>query len=82
MKVRQDNVNFVRVPVFYRITNGHICVIVSHNVPDAIKSISKVFSDEKKAIETFFSAISSNLGNIERMIKYYFCWYIFRHRNL
>ncbi|UCG89590.1 MAG: NAD(P)-binding protein, partial [Candidatus Heimdallarchaeota archaeon] len=65
-----DHVDFIRVPEFYRITNGRMDVIVPHNVPEAIDSISKAFPEERKAVETFFSDISSIFGDYERMMEF------------
>ena len=65
-----DNIDFVRVPEFYRFTNGRTDVVVPHHVPDAIDSLSKVFPEEKEAIRTFFSDISSIFGNYERMMEF------------
>ncbi len=65
-----DNVDFVRVPEFYRFTNGRTDVVVPHHVPDAIDSLSKVFPEEKEAIRTFFSDVSSIFGNYERMMEF------------
>lgn len=65
-----DNVNFVKVPEFYRFTNSRTDVVVPHHVPDAIDSLSKVFQEEQEAIDNFFSDIFSIFGNYERMMEF------------
>ncbi|MFX1423671.1 MAG: phytoene desaturase family protein [Promethearchaeota archaeon] len=65
-----ENVDFIRLPEFYRFINGRIDVVVPFDVSEAIKSLLKVFPKEEIAIKTFFSDICSIFGNINRMMEF------------
>lgn len=60
-----DNVEFVRVPEFYRFTNGRCDVVVPHDIPEAISSLSEAFPTERTAIEKFFKDISHISSAVE-----------------
>ncbi len=67
-----DNVEFIRVPEFFRLTNGRIDITIPHDIPEAKNVLSKVFPTEKDAIETFFNDIIQNFnflvkGNLEKL---------------
>ncbi|MHA2247437.1 MAG: phytoene desaturase family protein [Candidatus Hodarchaeales archaeon] len=67
-----DNVEFIRVPEFFRLTNGRIDISIPHEVPEAKNVLSKAFPTEKEAIETFFNGITQNFnflveGNLEKL---------------
>ncbi|MFX0208926.1 MAG: phytoene desaturase family protein [Candidatus Hodarchaeota archaeon] len=70
-----DNVEFIKVPEFYRFTNGRYDVVVPQDIEKAISSLSEAFPKEINAIETFFndiSHISSAVGseNMPELLKF------------
>ncbi|UCG03772.1 MAG: NAD(P)/FAD-dependent oxidoreductase [Candidatus Heimdallarchaeota archaeon] len=67
-----SNVEFIRVPEFFKITNGRFDLTIPHNIPEAINVLSKAFPDEIEAIETFFKDIKQTYsflveGNLEKL---------------
>ncbi|MHA2224053.1 MAG: phytoene desaturase family protein [Candidatus Hodarchaeales archaeon] len=48
-----SNLDFIRIPEFYRFTNKLIDVTLPSNYPDVISDLIKAFPDEKEAIQTF-----------------------------
>ncbi|MFX0208531.1 MAG: phytoene desaturase family protein [Candidatus Hodarchaeota archaeon] len=70
-----DNVEFIKVPEFYRFSNGRYDVVVPHDIGEAISSLSEAFPEERNAIETYFSDISHissavGSGNIPELLKF------------
>lgn len=66
------NVEFIRVPEFFWITNGRIDITIPHDIPEATSLLSKAFPDEKDAVETFFKEIKQIFnflveGNLEKL---------------
>ncbi|MFX0172872.1 MAG: NAD(P)-binding protein [Candidatus Hodarchaeota archaeon] len=49
-----DNIEFIKVPEFYRFTNNRYDVVVPQDIGEAISSLSEAFPEERNAIETFF----------------------------
>ncbi|MFW9855145.1 MAG: phytoene desaturase family protein [Candidatus Thorarchaeota archaeon] len=49
-----DHVQFLRVPEFYRITNGRFDVVIPHGVDEARAALSIAFPKDIDAIDTFF----------------------------
>ncbi len=66
------NVEFIRVPEFFRITNSKIDITIPHDIPEAKRVLSKAFPHEQDAIETFFKDINQTFnflveGNLEKL---------------
>jgi phytoene dehydrogenase-like protein len=60
-----DNVDFLKVPEFYRFKNDRVDIVVSHNPEEATETLLKFFPDEKKAIDAYFAQIfNDEIGNI------------------
>ena len=69
-----NNVEFVKVPEFYRFQNNRIDVTVPANSDEAIKLLVEQFPDEAKGIRKFFKRIHKIQREICRMpIKQWFC---------
>ena len=67
-----DQVEFTRVPEFFRITNGRFDVTIPHDIPEAKNVLSKAFPDEQDAVDTFFKDIKEIYdslveGNLEKL---------------
>jgi phytoene dehydrogenase-like protein len=60
-----DNVEFLRVPEFYRITNGRFDVVIPHGVEEAKAALSIAFPNNIDAIETYFQ----DLDRIPRLLR-------------
>ena len=52
-----DNVEFLRVPEFYRFKNENYDIVVPDNAQKAMNTFIKYFPEEKKGIRTFFKII-------------------------
>jgi phytoene dehydrogenase-like protein len=60
-----DNVDFLKVPEFYRFINDRLDIVISHNPEEATETLLKQFPDEKKAIDAYFAQIfNDEIGNI------------------
>lgn len=67
-----NQVEFTRVPEFFKITNGRFDLTIPHDIPEAINVLSKAFPDEIESIETFFKDIKQTYsflveGNLEKL---------------
>jgi len=67
-----EQVSFVRVPEFFRITNGRFDITIPHDIPKTKRVLSKAFPDEQNAVDTFFEDIkqiydSLAEGNLEKL---------------
>lgn len=51
------NVEFLKIPEFYRFKNGRVDIVIPGNTKEAIKVLVKNFPDEKKGITRFFKKI-------------------------
>ncbi|MFX0149933.1 MAG: phytoene desaturase family protein [Candidatus Hodarchaeota archaeon] len=70
-----DNVEFIKVPEFYRFTNNRYDVVVPQDIGEAISSLSEAFPEERDAIETYFNDISHissavGSGNMPELLKF------------
>lgn len=54
-----ENVEFIKVPEFYRFKNGKYDFVVPNNIDEAIKVLVEKFPDEKKGISKYFKRIQS-----------------------
>jgi phytoene dehydrogenase-like protein len=52
-----DNVDFIRLPEFYRFVSPDIDIVIPDNPEDAIKTLVKAFPEEEKGIKKFFKKI-------------------------
>ena len=67
-----NQVEFIRVPEFFRITNGRFDITIPHDIPTAKSVLSKAFPGEQDAVDTFFKDIkeiydSLAKGNLEKL---------------
>lgn len=62
-----ENVEFVRVPEFYRLINNRLDITIPDNVNKAIKVLVNKFPKEEKAIKNFFKVIYSIYREINRL---------------
>ncbi len=52
-----DNVEFIRVPEFYRFVNERVDIVIPDNAERAIDTLIKKFPDEEQGIRKFFKVI-------------------------
>ncbi|TFH46945.1 MAG: NAD(P)/FAD-dependent oxidoreductase [Bacteroidia bacterium] len=52
-----DNVEFVRIPEFYRFLNGRISITVPHDAEAAARILSEAFPDEASGIKAYFDLL-------------------------
>ncbi len=52
-----ENVEFLKVPEFYRFTNERVDLVIPHNIDQAILNLVRVFPDEEKGIRKYFDII-------------------------
>ncbi|MCI5123042.1 MAG: NAD(P)/FAD-dependent oxidoreductase [Candidatus Electrothrix sp. AR5] len=52
-----DNIDFIRLPEFYRIKNQRIDVVVPSSTKEAVAALSEIFPEEKKGIKKFFQTL-------------------------
>jgi len=62
-----DNVDFIKVPEFYRFINGRIDFVMPDNHNEAVQALVRQFSKEKKGINKFFKRIDSIRKEINRL---------------
>ena len=62
-----DNVEFVRVPEFYRFQNGRIDITVPDDYPQAQAEFIKHFPAEQKGIRKFFAVITGIKRQLEAL---------------
>ncbi len=60
-----DELEFLKVPEFYRFVNGRYDVVVGHNPDEMIERLTKIFPSEKKGIQAYYELIV----NIRQVIK-------------
>jgi all-trans-retinol 13,14-reductase len=60
-----DNVEFLKVPEFYRFVNNRYDVTISHNPEEVQETLTKIFPNEKAGIKAYFFQIQ----NIKKIIK-------------
>lgn len=60
-----ENVNFLKVPEFYRFVNGKYDVVVSHNPDEVQDTLIKLFANEEEGISAYFQRIQ----NIRKIVK-------------
>lgn len=54
-----DNVEFIKLPEFYRFKNDRIDIVIPHGTEEAIKVLTKHFPEEEKGIKKYFRTINS-----------------------
>jgi len=62
-----DNVEFVKIPEFYRFTNGRVDIIIPDNMEEAIKVLIERFPEEVDGIKKFFQTIKNIIREIYRL---------------
>ncbi len=62
-----DNVEFLRLPEFYRFTNERIDIVIPDNRQQAIKVLTKHFPKEKTGIKKFFKVIYKIQQQVNRL---------------
>lgn len=62
-----DNVEFLRLPEFYRFTNKRLDIIIPDNRQEAIDLLIKHFPKEKRGIKKFFKVIYKIQQEINRL---------------
>ncbi len=60
-----ENVNFLKVPEFYRFVNGRYDFVVSHNPDEVQENLIEVFPQEEEGIKAYFHQIL----NIRKIVK-------------
>lgn len=66
-----DNIEFVRVPEFYRFIKGDFDIVIPHDIQKAIDTLLKAFPEEEKAINTFFKDLPVLMeGNMEKIMNF------------
>lgn len=51
------NVEFIRVPEFYRFVSEHLDIVIPHDPAEAMKVLGRKFPDESEGIKAFFDQI-------------------------
>jgi len=62
-----DNVEFLRVPEFYRFTNERVDIVIPDNRQEAINVLIKHFPKEKTGIKKFFKVIYKIQQEVNRL---------------
>ena len=62
-----DNVEFLRVPEFYRFVKGKVDIVIPDNREEAIKVLTNEFPKEEKGIKKFFKKIHVIQREINRL---------------
>ena len=61
------NVEFIKVPEFYRVVNKSTDIVIPDNTSDAIKILKEEFPEEKRGINKFFKIIHSIRREVHRL---------------
>jgi len=64
-----DNLEFIRVPEFYRFTNGRVDVVIPDNTERAIDTLIRKFPEDEKGLRKFFRVIVEIRREISRLPK-------------
>lgn len=62
-----DNVEFVKIPEFYRFTNGRVDIVIPDSMEEAIKVLIEKFPKEANGIKQFFQTIKNINREITRL---------------
>lgn len=62
-----DNVEFLRLPEFYRFTNARVDIVIPDNTKEAIEVLTEKFPEEEKGIQKFFKRIHAIQKEINRL---------------
>ncbi len=62
-----DHVEFIRVPEFYRFTNGRVDMVIPGDFDKARRVLSERFPHEKAGIEKFFGVIRAIHGEVAKL---------------
>ena len=61
-----DNIEFIRLPEFYRFTNDRVDIVIPFNTEEATAVLVKTFPEERKGIEKFFRTVHAIRREIGR----------------
>lgn len=62
-----DNVEFLRIPEFYRVVSERVDIVIPDNTKEAIKVLTEYFPDEGKGITKYFKTINAIRNEIKRL---------------
>ncbi len=62
-----ENIDFIKLPEFYRFKNGRKDIVIPDNKEKAIKILTKRFPKEEKGIKNFFKVINKIHTEISRL---------------
>jgi phytoene dehydrogenase-like protein len=62
-----ENLEFVKIPEFYRVVTSRTDLVVPDNTDEAIRVFIKAFPDEEKGIRKFFRTIHAIRNEIDRL---------------
>ncbi len=62
-----ENIEFLKLPEFYRFTNGRIDIVIPDNRKEAERILIEYFPEEEKGIKKFFSSIMGFRNELNRM---------------
>jgi len=62
-----DKVEFVKIPEFYRFTNGRVDIVIPDDMEEATKNLIKRFPDEASGIRKFFQTITRLNREVARL---------------
>ena len=63
----QDNVEFLKLPEFYRFTNERVDIVIPSNTEEAIGVLEGKYPEERKGIKKFFKTIHGIKSEINRL---------------
>lgn len=64
-----DNIDFVRVPEFFRVKNNNLDFTMPDDPTKAVEALTKQFPNERKAIEKYFGIISKMASDFKKVIR-------------
>jgi len=62
-----ENIEFLKLPEFYRFTNGRIDIVIPDSRKEAERILIEKYPEEEKGIKKFFSAIMGFRNELNRM---------------
>ncbi len=62
-----DNVEFLKVPEFYRVVSEKLDIVLPDNTKEAIKVLTEYFPDEEKGIKKYFKTIHAIRNELRRL---------------
>lgn len=62
-----QNVEFLKIPEFYRFTNRRVDIVIPDNKKEAIQKLKEKFQKEEKGIQKFFKKITAIQKEINKL---------------